>query len=236
MFSINKNLCLSLLALVGCVLSTHANAQSTDGPYSDSYGPVNTDFTHTLVLPKFNTALGTLVEVDLSFNTSFNQSGTITNNQGNAASFTATTDGFFTLSDGVNTLLSTSYSESQSYSNLASGATANYGAFSGSASDSIILTSGFGNFIGPGNIGLDFETLTGQSLTGTNTNNVNFSLTTTASGTATVTYKYNVLVTTPEPGNYALAAGLLSSGAFLALRRRAKRQAREEEIAFRSRV
>ena len=151
-----------------------------------------TDFSAPISLPKFNPALGTLTEVDITLDSSGTQGGTLTNAASGAQTFTFEEDINLSLTDTATTLLSNVLTGTQNYTDLQPGASASFGPFNPTNSSTAVFTSGatfdeFNN--GPGNVALSVQTLTGQTIGGGG-GNISAVITTTAGATATVTYRY----------------------------------------------
>lgn len=228
-----RTLCkLSLLSLAGLSLSllgATANAQ-TSGPFTYTVAQATTDFTNTsIVLPQFDPSLGTLLSVNLSEALSGNFGGTVTNTSATPANFRVTEDVNLNLSitntaTPVLTAGGVDLIAQQNYTGLGSGATANFGPFAPSVSDSATYTSGsiFNQFIGPGNLGFTLATLTGTTTAGGG-GNIQNNITTTAGGTITVVYQYRQNAV-PEPGSVALLVGMGVTGAGLLRKRHLARK------------
>src|SRR5262249_49548381 len=77
-----------------------------------------TELNTSVMLPKFNSALGTLNSVTLDWAANGTASGTVTNNAAQAQTFTVTDNSVVTLS-GVSPALSPTLNASQTYTNLA---------------------------------------------------------------------------------------------------------------------
>jgi hypothetical protein len=224
MTSILKSLCFGALGMGLALIGSTARAQ-TSGPFSFTVTQRTTDFTKGFVLPKFNTALGTLTNVFLSESLNGSFSGTVTNTSATPANFKVTEDVSLDLtltSGGSPALSSVDLVATQTYTALASGASAPFGPFVPTISNSANFTSGtiFSAFNGgPGPVGLTLSSLTGTTVIGGGGNITN-NITTTAGGTISVTYTYNApSTTTPEPGTWAMMAAGASTG-LVALRRR----------------
>ena len=201
-----------------------------------SLGQTTTDFGPGLGTPaqpitfnKFNTALGTLNEVDVTWSVSGAVSGTVKNTSASAADFSVTTNTNIKLSEDLaatSALVPTpTLTASQNYTGLGAGATAAFGPFSpATSSGPIVYTDAphLAFFTIPGPTGQVFvSTLSGTTILGGG-GNITTTLTTTAGGTATIVYRYTVpSVGTPEPGSVALlvSAGIGGMGVFLRRRR-----------------
>ena len=208
------------------VLVTGVKAQLTSGPFSYSIGLSPTEINHVFHVDKFDSSLGNLIEVDLSFATGYDIHGTITNT-GSPDDFTVTARGDLLLADASNTLLSTSYSISQDYPNLGTNDTKNFSNPDGShytadqsASGTYTSGSTFNEFNGgPGTVDLTYTSQSHTDVLGGS--NYEVDLAKLAKGTVTVSYKY-LLADAPEPGSVALFCGMLVSGVFVTVRRRGK--------------
>ena len=84
-------LCLGVVAIVAIASSAQA---STSGPFTTStpIGYALTDWSGSLSFPQFNSALGTLTEVDLTFNAGMETTLTITNDSDSGSSGSANTN------------------------------------------------------------------------------------------------------------------------------------------------
>jgi len=220
------------LAALGVGSQAHAQVITqnvTLGQTTTDFGPGLGTPSQAITFNKFNTALGTLNEVDVTWSVSGAVSGTVKNTGASAADFSVTTNTNVKLSEdsGATILLvsTPTLSASQSYTALGAGATANFGPFSPSAvsgpnvyTDS--ATKAFFSIPGPtGSVWA--STLSGTTIIGGG-GNITSALTTTAGGTVTIVYRYTLpSVGTPEPGSVALlvSAGIGGMGVFLRRRR-----------------
>ena len=161
--------------------------------YSATVPVQPTDYTAPISLPKFSPSLGTLTEVDLSFNASGTQDGTVTNVSDTPQSFIFDENVNLALMQGATTLIAPNLGASQTFTNLAANGVGHFGPFAPSQSASDVYTTGpnFDLFAGgPGNIALSVHTLSDQTITGGG-GNIRASISTAAGGTVTVVYRYS---------------------------------------------
>ncbi len=221
-----------VLGLLAAVASPARATLMSTAPVSVFSATQPTDFTTTLTLPTFDTSLGTLVQVDLTFSSSGTVSGTVTNNSGSDQTFKITETTTLTLDDtGSNLGLNIDLTTSKKYTAVPTGRGGYYGPgspasnspFTPSATSGLLTyTSGavFNEFNGgPGSIVLSLSTLTNTSIAGGG-GNISASISTQAQGTATVVYEYNPVVATPEPSTLVMGSALLIPIAVSIVRRR----------------
>jgi len=207
-------LCLGVVAIVAIASSSQAN---TSGPFTTST-PISytlTDWSNSLSFPKFNSALGTLTEVDLTFNAGMETTLSITNDSDSGSSGSANTNVQVSVDDPgsyfsppqVNFLSPTYYYTLAGGGNTTSGLLTSTGSYTGNLTLAGILAE----FNGPGTIVLPASTFTQTYLANTGGNTAAEQVTD-ASLTGTVTYQYTP-TPTPEPGTLVLlgmgAIGLL---------------------------
>lgn len=203
----------ALLASV-VLLSTNTMASAAVISFSTVFGPTRTDFTtDPLVLQSFNPTLGTLTGVQLSLTGSGSFNGTVMNRGTSMESFTLNEGTALTIASAIAGLngLTTSFASSQTFTNLAPGATANFGPFS-PMSTTLANPNNLSAFqAGP--LSFSASTLTSTSTAGGG-GNVTTAFNTFASGVVGVTYTYDAPSTNvPEPASMAvLGAGLLGIG------------------------
>jgi hypothetical protein len=202
-----------LLALILTLVVSSVVSANTSGPFTTTTpkASTKTDWTAGLAFPKFNSALGTLLSVELKITAAYDTVLTITNNASSASNGWAKTELVVNVEDAGSNLvypvldmLTPQYNFS-----LAPGQFVTTGNIHKSGSSDNIYTSAavLAAFNGPGTITLNADTMTFAviSYTGGNTDAVQ---STYASATGTVTYEYAV----PEP------SGLLVLGpAFLGM-------------------
>ena len=188
-----------------------------------------TDFTKTFTFNQFDTLGGTRVldSVELSINATGNFGGTVTNNAAGPSTFkvTETSDVTFTGPDSTNVV--SNLAASQTFTALASGASATFGPFVAApgAVTKFVPVANFGTFIGTGLLSplSVVSTLSGQSIAGGG-GNITAALTTAVGADASLIYTYHTPTTnpTPEPGAWAsMSIGVLGLMA-LGLRARKK--------------
>ena len=202
------------LLTAAILLTTHSMASAAVVSFSSAFGPTRTDFTTgALTLQSFNPTIGTLTGVQLSLTGTGNFGGTVTNNGTMAETFTLNENTTLTISSATAGLngLNTNFASSQTFANLASGTTANFGPFS--PSNTTTATPGNLAAFQAGPLSFTASTLTTTGDVGRG-GNVITSFDTVASGVVTVTYTYDAPRTAvPEPASMALlGAGLAGLG------------------------
>ena len=202
------------LLTAAILLTTHSMASAAVVSFSSAFGPTRTDFTTgALTLQSFNPTIGTLTGVQLSLTGTGNFGGTVTNNGTRAETFRLNEDTTLTIGSATAGLngLNTNFASSQTFTNLAPGATANFGPFS--PSNTTTATPGNLAAFQAGPLSFTASTLTTTGTTGGG-GNVITRFDTVASGVVTVTYTYDAPRTAvPEPASMALlGAGLAGLG------------------------
>jgi hypothetical protein len=203
------------LAVVCVGVTSPVQADLISGPFTTTtpIADTLTDWAGSLSFPQFNSALGTLTEVDLAFSGDMSTVLTIHNTGDSASSGNAKTEVQMTIQDAGNNLsvpeldfLSPAYAYS-----LGAGDSISSGTLvkSSSSSNSYTLAAVLSEFTGPGTIVLPASTFTQTDLSNTG-GNTSAAQVTDAGLTGTVTYHYNAV---PEPSTLALlligAVGLL---------------------------
>ena len=210
---------IQLALILGVALVTASTGSQASGgfvTYTVST-PANqmTDFSQTLTVPEFNSSLGTLESVTLSLSDHANLLGSLLNKSASARDFTISEDVNFSVALGGTSLLSNDLSAQKSYSQLARGATATFGAYSLTGTTGLVTVLSptiLNSLTGSSTASFNFATLTNQSIGGGGAN-ANTSFHTTADATLTITYNYisNNVVSVPEPASLAMTGlgGLL---------------------------
>lgn len=196
----NAHLRLALTLLVAVVGLISAASADTSGPF-DTLTPVpsaRTDWTSSLLFPKFDSSLGTLLSVQLAITASYDTVLTVTNTSPSGSSGWAKTELLLSVQNAggalvepVLDMLTSPYTFS-----LGPGQSVTSGTIHKQATSSDTYTAPdiLAAFTGPGIITLNASTLT-NALLGYTGGNTNASQTTYASVTGKVTYNYT---TVPE--------------------------------------
>jgi cytoskeletal protein RodZ len=220
----------TLSAVAGLALLGLSNAQAAAPIVQDFTIPIQTtDFTKMFTFNQFDTLGGTrsLDSVELSINATGKFGGSVTNNAASTETFVAAETSAVTFTGPDNTSVVSNLGASQTYTNLAAGATAPFGPFLATpgAATTFVPTADFGLFTGTGLLSplSIVSTVSGQSVTGGG-GNIVAAFTTQVGATAELVYTYhtNDRNPTPEPGAWAsMSIGVLGLMA-LGLRARKK--------------
>lgn len=213
---------LAILAAVVVLLGLPAWASAnTVGPITTST-PISatlTDWTGTLAFPQFNSALGTLTQVDLNLSASMNTVITVTNTGSSSSNGTAKVELQLSVLDPLSLIPDAPQidklwpSPGYAYSGLAPGYSVTSGTLSAAAasSSSYTATNLLAEFIGSGNILLDASTYTQTWLSNHGGNSIETQVTD-ASLTGTITYEYTPAPVSVPPSAFLLGTGLLGLG------------------------
>ncbi len=222
---------LAILAVVMVLMGLPSWAAATSVTYTDSISSALTDWTSSLVFPKFNSALGTLTQIELYLYTGAN--GLDTKFDVSAATATdghARTEVTITVTDPSNLISDASIDKLFPASGSppgyhfvipSGGGTASSGIYYSSGTNDTFYTDGgiLSEFTGSGNISLAAGTFTQTTATWSG-GTPDVKQTTHADLNGTITYEYTAGPPVPVPPS----ALLLGSGlvGLLALRRRQK--------------
>ena len=208
-----------LTVLLCTVAASGAFAATQSGPFNAT--PISytkTDWSSTLDFPKFNSALGTLIQVDLYVSAGITTTLTVTNGSTTSSSQgNAMTHELVTVNDPLSllTLAPEIYTAPFDY-NLNPGESVTSPGLTDSASDSSSYTASaiLAEFVGPGTISMPTFTFTETVLANTG-GNTDASQTTYAEAAGTVTYWY-----VPEPTSLMALATMMGLAGVVRLRRR----------------
>jgi hypothetical protein len=204
------------LVAAAALATTSAYAASIS--FSDAASTAVPNWSDTLQVAQFDSSLGTLNSVTISFAGS--NTGTLAAENLAATAGTMTLEGTatYTLSSAVwnftgaaiasRTFAAGAFDGNINYAGT-SGAT--FANATGSYSNNLSLTSGLSAFIGTGNLSFGVNTVGGSSYSGTGAAVAKFDQS--ADARVTVTYNYTAVSGVPEPESYAmLLAGLAAVG------------------------
>lgn len=196
-------------------------AHATTVSYTQAFGPLETDWIapQTLLLPQFNPTIGTLNSVTFRFDGGISSGFSATNPTGSAKTVTYEAAG--TLNFQQATLGNLTLDLGPQDGSLALGPLGDLAfTIDLSASVGTTLFSGWSDFLGGGNFGVDV-TAFGLSSMSEDSGNVEFDVASSATTGVTVTYDYTAnRNSVPEPASLALV-GLALCAAGAARRRRA---------------
>ena len=170
-----KILCVALLAAVVTVAVGALASSEYLGPFATStpIGYTLTDWTSSMSFPKFNSSLGTLTEVDLTFNAGMETTLTINNESDSGSSGSANTNVQISVKDPGNYFCprrSIFFSPAYYYT-LAGGDSTSSGLLTSTGSGTeTLLGDQVGEFNGPGTIVLPASTFTQTYLANTGGN------------------------------------------------------------------
>jgi len=218
-----------ILAATLSALSLAAGyAQAATETQTFSQGLGLTDWSNGFNVIQFNSSLGTLNDVVLTFSGSSNITATLTNT-GTKTATNARFSGTSLIDVNVGSAYSSEINASLSnfrISNIASGATASTGTQTTIASpDTQTMTSDLSSWIGTGSIASSYSTSTGFGLSGTNTSNVVANVTNYSGAQLTVTYNYTAVSpasvsAVPEADSYGMMLGGLGLLGFMVRRKK----------------
>ena len=220
-----------LVGLVATSLPPGAKADFDSHSISIPAG-TTTDFHLALTLPTFDSTLGKLDNVYISYNDDVNVNGTVTNTSVSAQSFKVSEVVNFNLSYGGSLILNNGLAADQSFSSLGVGETAVFGPKTASdVAGPLLFSDGalFDAFLNsPTGVTFDLSTLTKTIVSGGG-GNITTGVFTQADATLSVLFDYetnpNVTPTTPEPAS-ALMLGLgglaVASAGFVRRKMRAR--------------
>ena len=154
---------------------------------------LNTDWSTDFTLNNFNTSLGTLTSVTATLSDTWSTSGTVSNTATGPNSFVFTESTTISESGGppgLSNLANTFDGNSIRYTNLASGASAQYGPFGKSLTSTYnSVPADLTSFEAPGTFTINLSTLSGTTFSGGG-GNTSAALNTSANATFTLVYNY----------------------------------------------
>jgi hypothetical protein len=202
--------------LVLSLLLACAPAFADSITYSASFGPTTTSFSTPIMLPQFNPSMGTLTSITFTLDGQTAGSAQVTNNSGATGSYQVTISSNLKLLDpSNNTLISVTPSFNQTLS-IANGDSATATGTSPVDTGSTTITSGFGPYVGLGDVSF---TVLGEGIGGV-LGPSPFTVDSITKGEGTITVTYNTSSVVPEPATLALfGSGLLALGLLYQRRR-----------------
>ena len=200
------------LLAVTALVAPATMAAATTITYTSNFGPTLTETSFTGSLSGFNTSLGTLTDVLITYTFGFDSNGTVTNTASQAQTFTAKedVDGTLTLSGSYANSTDLDPGVSQKYTNLGANTSAAFGPFTAATTTQSTtfslssLTDDLSSFANA--LNYKVVTVTGQGFSGGG-GNTQASLTTKASGSVSVAYTYTAAAAVPEPASWAMMVG-----------------------------
>ena len=196
-----------VLGLLLLTVVSSASGSYVTQTTSVSVPQTTTDFTTFVAASTFDSSLGTLASISISFTDSANMHGFVQNTSASAQKFTVTEDSKVSLSYGASTLLTNDLTIQQSYTNLGPTQSAQFAVSNpvGSAGP-MTISSGplFDAFLQPSsNVMLTFSTLTSTTVVGGG-GNISTGIYSTAAATFTIDYLYTPFASVPEPSSLAM--------------------------------
>ncbi len=227
-------MCLQRVLLAGLFGFAATAAEAGMVTYSDSISQTTTNWSNVLTVSKFDTSLGTLNSVTITFGGSVVSNAKVESLDATSSTITAKSSAELKLSYSDGTLLfDETPTNSKTFNASAFDGMIDFGGTSGhsfgnvtatiSPNDMTVLTSGaeFAAFQGTGTY--SFSTSTNDHSSTTGAGNLISQISTTAGDSVSVTYDYTPTSSVPEPSTAVTAAiGVVVCGLVHRLRRRAR--------------
>lgn len=227
-------MCLQRVLLAGLVGFAATAAEAGMVTYSDSISVTTTNWSNHLNVSKFDTSLGTLNSVTITFGGTVVSNAKVESLDAALSTITAKSSAELTLKYSDGTLLfDETPTNSKTFNASAFDGVIDFGGTSGhsfgdvtatiSPNDTTVLTSGteFAAFEGSGTY--SFITATSDHSSTTGAGNLISQVSTKAGDNVSVTYNYTAASTVPEPSSAVTAAiGAAVCGLVACLRRRAR--------------
>jgi hypothetical protein len=209
MTHLNRFLGTVLAGILGLSLVSPSQASYVTESTSVTLQQTTTDFSKSLALPTFNSSLGTLTNIVVTYTDSGTMQGFVQNTSNSKQSFQVTETSVDSLTYGTTSLLTNNLVALQSYTSLGADQSQQFGIAtpSGSAGP-MMISSGplFNAFLEPNsNVMLTFSTLTSTTVTGGG-GNISTGIYTTVGATVTVVFGYTPFAAVPEPSSLVLTA------------------------------